>query len=163
MKNRIFFILLLLFSANCIKAQQDFPSITLKSVSGKLINLNDLVNKSKDTIVVVSFWATWCVPCISELDNINDVYLEKQVIKPFKFYGVAIDDSRTAQRVKPFIKGKGWQFDVLMDINSELKRALNITDVPHLILLKDGRIAYRHTGYIAGEEENLFETIKDLK
>jgi hypothetical protein len=50
----------------------------------------------------------------------------------------------------------------MMDINSELKRYLNITDVPHVIILKDNKIVYRHTGYISGEEENLFEAIKGL-
>jgi hypothetical protein len=110
----------------------------------------------------MSFWATWCIPCINELEIINDVYEEKQAIKPFKFYGVSVDDTRTSQRVKPFIKGKGWQFNVLMDINSELKRYLNITDVPHVIILKDNKIVYRHTGYISGEEENLFDAIKTL-
>ena len=143
-------------------AQDSFSPIKLKSVSGKQINFADVAASSKDTIVVISFWATWCIPCVSELDNINDVYKEKQAIKPFKFIGVAIDDSRTAQRVKPFVAGKGWQFDVLLDINSELKRALNVTDVPHVIIIKNNKIVYRHTGYIVGEEDNLFEKIKSL-
>ena len=113
-------------------------------------------------MVVLSFWATWCIPCITELESINDELEEKQKIRPFHFIGVSIDDSRTEKRVKPFIKGKGWTFEVLLDNNSELKRALNITDVPHVLILKDGKIAYRHTGYIAGEEDRLFETIKNL-
>jgi thiol-disulfide isomerase/thioredoxin len=143
-------------------AQESFQSIKLKSVSGKSIDFVNLVEESKDTIVVLSFWATWCIPCINELENINEEFQEKQLIRPFKFYGVSIDDTRTSSRVKPFIKGKGWQFDVLMDINSELKRSLNITDVPHVVILKGGKIVYRHTGYIAGEEDNLFEEIKNL-
>lgn len=144
------------------QSQDNFPSIKLKSVSGKTIDFAELAASSKDTMVVLSFWATWCVPCITELENINDVMDEKQQIRPFKFIGVSIDDSRTEKRVKPFIKGKGWKFEVLVDINSELKRALNITDVPHVMIIKDGKVAYRHTGYIAGEEENLFDTIKNL-
>ncbi len=152
----------LVFISLSLSAQESLPSVKLKAVSGRQIDFKDLVNESKDTVMVISFWATWCIPCISELDNINDAFEEKQAIKPFKFYGVAIDDSRTAQRVKPFVRGKGWKFDVFTDVNSELKRALNITDVPHVILFKNGKIVYRHTGYIAGEEENLFETIKNL-
>jgi peroxiredoxin len=156
-------IICLLLISNLSKAQEsNFSSIKLKSVSGKTIDFADLAASSKDTMVVLSFWATWCIPCITELETINDELEEKQAIRPFKFIGVSIDDSRTSQRVKPFIKGKGWKFDVLMDINSELKRALNITDVPHVLILKDNKIAYRHTGYIAGEEDNLFETIKTL-
>mgnify|MGYP003339131546 CR=1 FL=1 len=153
---------ILLLITTSIKAQEDFPAIKLKSVSGQNINFAELAASSRDTMVVISFWATWCIPCVTELETINDELEEKQAIRPFKFIGVAVDDSRTAQRVKPFIKGKGWKFDVLMDINSDLKRALNITDVPHVLIIKDNKIAYRHTGYIAGEEDNLFETIKNL-
>jgi len=152
----------LMFTATVAFAQESFQSIKLKSTSGKTIDIAELAANSKDTMVVLSFWATWCIPCINELEMINDVFDEKQAIKPFKFYGVSVDDSRTAQRVKPFIKGKGWVFEVLMDINSELKRSLNITDVPHVIIIKDNKIVYRHTGYIAGEEDNLFEAIKNL-
>ena len=157
------FITCLLLISSSGKAQEtNFSSIKLKSISGKTVDFADLAASSKDTMVVISFWATWCVPCITELETINDELEEKQAIRPFKFIGVSIDDSRTSQRVKPFIKGKGWKFEVLMDINSELKRALNITDVPHVLILKDNKIAYRHTGYIAGEEDNLFEIIKNL-
>jgi thiol-disulfide isomerase/thioredoxin len=143
-------------------SQDNFASVKLKSVSGKDVNFSDVITNSKDTLVVVSFWATWCIPCITELDNISDEYKSKQAIRPFKFIGISIDDSRTAQRVKPFVKGKGWQFDVYLDINSELKRAMNVTDVPHVLIIKDNKVVYRHTGYIAGEEDNLFDTIKSL-
>jgi peroxiredoxin len=163
MKLKSIGIFLFLFTSTfCSFSQDNLPNVTLKSVSGKTIQFSELAQTSKDTIIVLSFWATWCIPCVTELENINDTYEERQAIKPFKFIGISIDDSRTAQRVKPFVKGKGWKFDVLMDINSELKRALNITDVPHVIILKDNKIVYRHTGYIAGEEDNLFDEIKKL-
>jgi peroxiredoxin len=144
-------------------AQQDFPSVKLKNTAGKTIDFADLIREAKDTTLVFSFWATWCIPCITELDNISDEYKEKQSSMNFKFYGVSIDDSRTTKRVKPFIQGKGWTFDVMMDVNSELKRALNITDVPHVLIIKNNKIVYRDTGYIAGEEDNLFDEIKKLQ
>jgi len=144
-------------------AQQDFPSVKLKNTAGKTIDFADLIREAKDTTLVFSFWATWCIPCVTELDNISDEYKEKQSSMNFKFYGVSIDDSRTTKRVKPFIQGKGWTFDVMMDVNSELKRALNITDVPHVLIIKNNKIVYRHTGYIAGEEDNLFDEIKKLQ
>ncbi len=163
MKSKFFFLVMMFnFIMYTSQAQENFPSVKLKAVSGKVYDFAEMAFSSKDTMIVVSFWATWCIPCVTELENINDELEEKQAIRPFKFIGVAIDDARTASRVKPFIKGKGWKFEVLMDNNSELKRALNITDVPHVLILKDGKIAYRHTGYIAGEEDNLFETIKGL-
>ena len=158
----VFFVLFVASSIVHVYSQESFPSVKLKSVKGNEVDFADIAASSKDTMLVMSFWATWCIPCIAELDIINDELKDKQAIKPFKFIGVSVDDSRTSQRVKPFISGKGWQFDVLLDINGELKRAINVTDVPHVIIIKNNKIVYRHTGYIAGEEDNLFEKIKTL-
>ena len=163
MINKLLYAAFALFlTANSSFSQENFAPVKIKSLSGKEVNFSDIVATSNDTLVVVSFWATWCIPCVAELDNINDEYKERQGAKPFKFIGISIDDSRTSQRVKPFIKGKGWQFDVYLDVNSELKRAMNVTDVPHVIIIKNNKIVYRHTGYIVGEEENLFDKIKSL-
>lgn len=162
MYNKLVYLLFALFVTTNSYAQESFAPVKIKSIAGKEVSFSDIAASSKDTIVVVSFWATWCIPCIAELDNISDEYKERQKARPFKFIGIAIDDSRTAQRVKSFVKGKGWQFDVYQDINSELKRALNVPDVPHVLIIKNNKIVYRHTGYIAGEEDNLFDTIKSL-
>ena len=158
-----FFVAILILSVHYQSfGQQDFPEIKLKDLSGKTVDFANLAQNTQDTMLVVSFWATWCIPCVTELDNVNEVYREKQISKPFKFLGISIDDSRTTKRVKPFIKGKGWDFDVLLDVNSELKRAMNVTDVPHVLIIKGGKVVYSHTGYIAGEEENLFAEIQKL-
>lgn len=159
-KVALLFIGIYFFTA--ANAQESFSSVQLKSVSGKTIDISAIISSSKDTLVVLSFWATWCVPCIHELESINDVFAEKQSIKPFKFLAVSVDDSRTSQRVKPFVSSQGWAFDVLLDINSDLKRSLNVTDIPHVIIIKKNKIVYRHTGYIVGEEDHLFEEISKL-
>ena len=143
-------------------AQENFPAVTIKSASGKSVDFSKLIAASKDTTVVISFWATWCVPCITELDNINDQYAEWQKTTPFKFFAVSIDDSRTSQRVKPFVAGKGWLFDVYSDVNHDLKRALNINDVPHVLIIKNNKVQYQHIGYLAGHEDELFAKIKAL-
>jgi thiol-disulfide isomerase/thioredoxin len=143
--------------------QDNLPTAKIRSNSfGKEVDFASIAAQSKDTVLLVSFWATWCVPCVNELDNINDVYKEKQAVKPFKLIAVSIDDSRTSQRVKPFVTGKGWQFDVYIDVNSELKRAFNVTDVPCVMLIKNNKVVYQHTGYVAGSEEDLFDKIKSL-
>ena len=79
-----------------------------------------------DKITVLSFWATWCVPCINELDAISDIYEEWQEDLNVEVIAVSTDDSRTQKRIRPMINGKGWEYKILLDKNNDLKRALNI-------------------------------------
>ena len=138
---------------------QDLPNVKIKTLSGEEISFTRIGN-IPDTAIIVSLWATWCVPCIQELETISDQYEERQKETPFKLLAISIDDARTSKRVKPFVKGKGWPFEIYLDVNSDLKRALNINDVPHVLVIKNGKIVYQHNGYVAGNEVELFEKIK---
>jgi thiol-disulfide isomerase/thioredoxin len=144
-----------------VSAQNDLPDVKIKSLSGSEFSFKSLGSGS-DTAIIVSLWATWCVPCIQELETISEQYENRQKETPFRFIAVSIDDARTAQRVKPFVKGKGWPFEIFLDTNSDLKRALNINDVPHILLIKKGKIVYQHNGYVTGNEEELFEKLLSL-
>lgn len=144
---------------NCL-SQNDLPDVKLRSLTGDEIRFGSF--SDSDTVLIVSLWATWCVPCIQELEAISDQYEERQKETPFKLIAVSIDDSRTTQKVKPFVKGRGWPFEIYLDVNSDLKRALNINDVPHVFVIKNGKIVYQHNGYVPGNEEELFEKIKTL-
>ena len=75
---------------------------------------------------------------------------------------VSIDDSKTQKRVKPFLNGKGWSYQVLLDSNQELKRALSIVNVPYTIVLKNNKIVYVSNGYSQGSEEELYQKLKEL-
>lgn len=153
-------LLILCMCSYCIlSAQSDLPAVKIKTLSGNEVFFNT-VGSNKDTAVIVSLWATWCVPCIQEMETISDQYDERQKETPFKLIAVSIDDSRTSPRVKSFVKGKGWPGDIYLDINSDLKRALNINDVPHILIIKNGKIVYQHNGYVAGNEEELFDKLK---
>lgn len=158
MKRLCFAIVCTVFSMT-IHAQNELPSVKIKTLAGQEVAFNT-IGLDSDTAVIVSLWATWCVPCIQELETISEQYEERQKETPFRLIAVSIDDSRTTKRVRPFVKGKGWPFEIYLDINSDLKRALNINDVPHILIIKNGKIVYQHNGYVAGNEEELFEKLK---
>ena len=141
-------------------AQDQLPSVKIRTITGKEVNFNEL--SKSDTAVIVSLWATWCVPCINELETIHDQYEDRQKETPFKMVAISIDDNRTSNRVRSFVKGKGWPFEIYLDVNNDLKRALNINDVPHVLLIKNGKIVYQHNGYVPGNEEELFNKLKSL-
>jgi len=147
-----------IFSFISVFSQKQLPNIMLKTLDGKSVKIQDKTSKNK--ITVLSFWATWCAPCINELDEISDVYEDWTEETNVDFIAISIDDPRTQKRINPLINGKGWEFNILIDKNQELKRALNISIIPHIIILKNNKILYRHTGYSPGFEEQLYEKIK---
>ena len=154
---KLVFIIILLTSKYCI-SQSTIPNISLKANSGKLVNIKDF---TKDKIVILNFWATWCAPCINELNNINDVYREWQNDTNVILLAISIDDSRSISRVMPMSNSNNWDFKILFDKNQELKRALNIADIPHQIAIHNGVIFYRHSGYVNGQENILIKKIKE--
>ncbi len=157
MKKIVFFLsLLLTFNAF---SQDELPSIDLTTTDGGTINIQKAAES--DNIVVVSLWATWCVPCLKELDAISEVWDEWQEETNVELIAVSVDDSRTVNRVKPLINGKGWDYTVLLDSNNDLKRALGASTVPLTVLVKDNKIIYRHSGYSPGAELDLYEKIKE--
>ena len=149
-------ILFILLSVSSL-SQNIVPNTKLKNLESEFIYTNDVL--TENNFYIVSFWATWCIPCINELDAIVDIYedLEKDNIEVI---AISTDDARTKKRVRPMISGKDWNFKILLDENHDLKRALNIVGIPHTIITKGTKIIYRRVGYSPGEEVDLFEFIR---
>ena len=136
-------------------------NVTVKALDGSAVQTSVIQNDGKP--IIVSFWATWCKPCNKELDAINEVYAEWQEETGVKLVAVSIDDVKSSGRVKPWVDGKGWEFDVYLDPNQDFKRAMNVINVPHTFLLNGkGEVVWEHTSYVDGSEEELYELVKKL-
>jgi thiol-disulfide isomerase/thioredoxin len=144
---------------NAAFSQTTIPNITLNTLNGKSIKIQDEI--SKDKITILSFWASWCVPCINELDAISEVYEDWQEDFNLELIAISTDDARTQKRIRPMVNGKGWPYKILLDKNQELKRALNISTIPQIIILKDSKIIYIHSGYSPGVEDEFYDIIKE--
>ena len=160
MKKTIVISLIAWFFSVCVTDAQ-LPSVTLKTMDGKTINTKDLSNDGKP--IIIDFFATWCKPCNRELDAIAEVYEEWQKETGVKIIAVSIDQAQNINKVKPLVENHGWEYEVLLDPNSDFKRALGIQTIPYsLIVDGKGNIVYRHNGYTDGAEAELIEKVREL-
>jgi peroxiredoxin len=159
MKLRILFCLSMLMGVLTVDAQ--LPAVDLKDISGKAVRTDTLQNGGRP--LIIDFFATWCKPCNRELSAISEVYDEWQEETGVKLIAVSIDEAHHINKVKPLVDRSGWPYEVLLDPNSDFKRALGIQLIPYTLIIDGkGRIAYKHQGYTDGAEEELIEEVRKI-
>ena len=137
------------------------PSVKLKDINGKVIDTATLSNDGKPFII--SFFATWCKPCNRELKAINEVYADWQDETGVRVVAISIDEAQNAQKVKPMVDASGWEYQVLLDPNSDFRRAMGVNMIPHVFVIDgNGKIAESRSGYTEGGEQHLIEKVKEL-
>lgn len=160
----LFVSLLLLIGTTSAQDQKNYgkvPAIDVKTLSGETFNMSNISNDGKP--IIITFWATWCKPCIKEHDAINDVYQDWVDETGVKLYAISIDNARSSKRVLPTVNGKGWEFEVLLDENGDFKRAMNVNIPPHTFIVDgNGNIVWQHVGYLEGDEVEYIETVEKL-
>jgi thiol-disulfide isomerase/thioredoxin len=141
---------------------QELPDTQIKDVnSGKKMPFNQTFEKGKVTLV--SFWATWCVPCKKEIKNISLKMADWKKEADFNYMTVSIDETRAEGLVRTYAISQGWKFPYYIDANSDLKRALSFQSVPYTVIIdKNGKVAYTHVGYEEGSENEVFAKVKEL-
>jgi cytochrome c biogenesis protein CcmG/thiol:disulfide interchange protein DsbE len=152
---------LLVASATLISAQS-LPNVSVLKLDGSKTELSSLREEGKP--MIVSFWATWCKPCINELNAMAEYYDDLHEETGVTLVAVSIDDSRTSPKVGPFVAGQGWDYTVVLDPNSDLRRAMGVNNVPHTFLLNGaGEVVWQANKYVPGEEEVLVAEVRKLK
>jgi alkyl hydroperoxide reductase subunit AhpC len=92
-----------------------------------------------------------------------ELYEDWQNETGIKIYAVSIDDTRTSGKVLPLVNSSEWGYEVVLDINSELKRAMGVNNPPHTFLCNaKGEIVWQHASYALGDEENLIAQVRKL-
>ncbi|MEG1645685.1 MAG: TlpA disulfide reductase family protein [Alistipes sp.] len=164
MKKMMFLAGLILACISGTAQAQQFPNIQCENQDGETIETKSLVDG--ETPFIVSFWSTTCKSCIKELNAIYEVMPDWLDEAKFRVVAVSIDDSRSASRARSMAISHGWEgsFELIYDLNSDFKRALNVTLTPQVFIFdKNGKQVYAHTGYLPGGEAELIEVIKELK
>jgi peroxiredoxin len=164
MKRIVVLFVVFLFGSLLVAQNTEYnklPSVNIKTIDGEAFNTADIYNEGKP--IIISFWALWCKPCKKEMEAYNENYFDWVDETGVKIYAVSIDDARSTSKVAPFVNGKSWEMEVLLDPNGDFKRAMNVNMIPHTFLLDgEGKIVYQHTSYYEGLEEEIYELVEKV-
>ena len=142
-------------------AQAQLPAVALKSIDGSTVQTETLNNDGKPFII--DFFATWCKPCNRELSAIAEVYDEWQEETGVKIIAVSIDQAQNIHKVKPLVDQNEWEYEVLLDTNSDLLKALGGQMIPFVVVVDGkGNVVSKHSGYTDGAENELLEEVRKL-
>ena len=132
------------------------PVFNLKTPTGETITLDSFKNK----ILLIDFWATWCVPCVKAMPEMQKLQ-EKYSSPSFTVLGISIDEEG-AQKVVPFLKKSKVKFTypIVLDNANSVKtwEQWGIKSVPTVVLVKEGQIMYQWSGKINSRE--IEETVR---
>lgn len=156
---KYFIILMVLAVCSVLVFSQSIPDFSLKNLDGSTFKLSDHLGKK---IIIIEFWATWCKPCKKFLKRLNGIYLKHK--KNIIVLAVSIDEPSAHTMVNSYIKGRGFEFTVLLDPDNNVARIVNPSlKIPFtLIIDKSGEIKYTHTGYIPGIEKEIIKILTRL-
>lgn len=164
---KLFMLLLVLFLASNVFAQSGektfpkIPSVTVKTIDGRDFNTANIQNDGKP--IILSFWALWCTPCLRELTSIAEVYEDWVEETGVKLIAVSIDDARSTSRVLPTAQGRNWEYEILLDANSDFRRAMNVNQIPHNFIINGkGEIVWQHTSFSEGSQHQLIDLVRRL-
>ena len=168
MKKLLLIIVLLsigcsVFAQEKTERTRKIPSVTIKNFHRQPFRTDSISNNGNP--IILSFWATWCVNCVKELNKIAALYEDWQEETGVKLIAVSIDDARYSSRVVPFVNGRAWEYEILLDENWDLKRAMNVgDDIPYTFLIDGkGNIVYMHKSFVDGDEYIYYDLIKKIK
>jgi peroxiredoxin len=132
---------------------------TLRDLDGRQVHLSDYAGK----VVLLDFWATWCVPCAAELPQLQKLYDAKKG-DGFVVLGIAMDGPESVAQVVPFARRYNLTFPTLLDEETRVVNVYNPKRVAPMTVLIDRRgiIARVRNGYNAGDEKLVADDVANL-
>lgn len=163
-KNITLTAVILFLSVHVLQAQaqeKKLPSVNVKTPNGETFNIQNISNNGKP--VILSIWETTCKPCINELDAIQENYTDWKKETGVKVVAVSIDDTRNSSQAPVLANAKGWEYDIYLDANKDVKRAMNFSYCPQTFLIDGtGNIVWQSSSYAPGDEEMIYEMVKKI-
>ena len=156
MKKLLIFTAFLSFSLLSISQNRTLPKVDLKTLNNNTFNTSDFNNNGNP--IVISFWATWCKPCIAEFESLEEVKEKFQDIN-VKIIAVSNEDLKL---INSFLNKRKFDLDFIK-LNGDLS-FFNAYSLPTTIVFdKSGNEAFRLTGGVDFNTKNFIDRILNIE
>ncbi|MFO7897089.1 MAG: DUF6029 family protein [Candidatus Cloacimonadales bacterium] len=126
------------------------PDFSLEDFNGNQVSLSQY----EDKLILLDFWATWCVPCLKALPHLSD--FQEKYADDLQVLTVNIDKSRAVSRAKALVKTNDYKFTSLLDTRQEVAGLYNVVNPPRTLLIDSNlNIIWQHDGYKQGDEAKI--------
>lgn len=116
----------------------------------------------KGDVVLLNLWATWCVPCVTEMPSIQRLY-DRYRDQGFRVVGVAVDDPPFAERVAQFVRDRNLTFEILHEGSGKIEQDYRSRGIPATYIVgRDGRIRVIRQGATDWDSEASRAVIEQL-
>ena len=145
--------------ANQFKSQEGYmaPRFSLRNLKGNMEGLDDHLGK----VIVVNFWATWCVPCIKEMPSFESLY-RRYRSQGLTLLAVSLDKGDST-KVQEFADKHKLSFPILLDTKGVAEKLYPSFSIPFTYVIdKQGRVVARVDGAKNWESSETFEAVEHL-
>jgi peroxiredoxin len=133
------------------------PGFTLQSRDGGQVSLAS----QQGNVVMMNFWATWCVPCRQEMPHLQALY-DRYSSLGFELLAVNVEKNN-AEGARKWLEATPVTFPVLFDPNNEVTKLYKVQTMPTTVLIgRDGTMRFIHHGYKPGYENEYQTQVRAL-
>jgi thiol-disulfide isomerase/thioredoxin len=132
------------------------PGFSLPARGGSTIDLSQY----KGQVVMINFWASWCVPCRQEMPLLDSIYKK---YKPLGFTLLSVNVEPDQKDAESFLKQTPVTFPVVFDAKSKVSGLYNVQGMPTTVFVdRKGNVRLMHVSYKPGDENLYMDQIRTL-
>jgi peroxiredoxin len=147
---------LILSGAAAAAGDAPAPAFSLPARGGSTIDLSQF----KGQVVMINFWASWCVPCRQEMPLLETIYKK---YKPLGFTLIGVNVEPDQKDAESFLKQTPVSFPVLFDAKSQVSGLYNVQVMPTTVFIdRKGNVRLVHQSYQPGAENLYLDQIRTL-